>query len=192
MSTTPPSRLRSRSDMSVVVGVIWAQAQDRVIGAEGTMPWHVPEDMAYFRQVTRGSPVVMGRRTWESLPEAFRPLPGRVNVVITGDDARSRQITEQGALTASSLQEAVERAEPHAAETSTVWVMGGGTIYAEAIDTGLARVAAVTQLDLNVDGDTYAPALDPQQWHLVSAAPEEGWQPSESGVGYRFETYARR
>lgn len=192
MSTTPPSRLRSRSDMSVVVGVIWAQAQDRVIGAEGTMPWHVPEDMAYFRQVTRGSPVVMGRRTWESLPETFRPLPGRVNVVITGDDARSRQITEQGALTVSSLQEAVERAEPHAAETSTVWVMGGGTIYAEAIDTGLARVAAVTQLDLNVDGDTYAPALDPQQWHLVSAAPEEGWQPSESGVGYRFETYARR
>lgn len=192
MSTTPPSRLRSRSDMSVVVGVIWAQAQDRVIGAEGTMPWNVPEDMAYFRQVTRSSPVVMGRRTWESLPEAFRPLPGRVNVVITGDDARSRQLTEQGALTASSLQEAVERAEPHAAATSTVWVMGGGTIYAEAIDTGLARVAAVTQLDLSVDGDTHAPALDPQQWHLVSAAPEEGWQPSESGVGYRFETYARR
>lgn len=178
--------------MSVVVGVIWAQTRDRVIGSEGTMPWHVPEDMAYFKQVTRGSPVVMGRRTWESLPEAFRPLPGRTNVVITADDDRAQQLSEQGALTASSLEDAVERARPHAAETSTVWVMGGGAIYAEAINKGLARVAAVTQLDLSVDGDTYAPELDREQWHLVSAAPEEGWQASESGVGYRFETYARR
>jgi len=178
--------------MSAVIGVIWAQAQDRVIGAEGTMPWHVPEDMAYFKQVTRGSPVVMGRRTWESLPEAFRPLPGRVNVVITSDDARAQQLSEQGALTASSLDEGIQRAQPHAAETSTVWIMGGGAIYAEAIDKGLARVAAVTQLDLSVEGDTYAPELNPEQWHLVSAAPEAGWQPSESGIGYRFETYARR
>ena len=192
MSITPRSRLRSPSDMSAVIGVIWAQAKDRVIGADGTMPWHVPEDMAYFRQVTRGSPVVMGRRTWESLPAAFRPLPARVNVVITGDDAHAQQLTEQGALTASSLEEAVECAQPHAAETSTVWIMGGGTIYAEAIDKGLARVAAVTQLDLDVEGDTYAPALDPAEWHLISATPEQGWEPSESGVGYRFETYARR
>src|SRR5699024_3299505 len=116
MTTTPRSRLRSRTEMSMVIGVIWAQAQGREIGAEVAMPWHVPEDLAYFRQVTRGSPVVMGRRTWESLPEAFRPLPGRVNVVITGDEGRARQLTEQGALTASSLEEAVDRARPHAAE----------------------------------------------------------------------------
>lgn len=191
MSITPPSKLRSPFDMSVVIGVIWAQTKDRVIGADGTMPWHVPEDLAYFRQVTRGSPVVMGRRTWESLPEAFRPLPDRVNVVITGDEARARHILEQGALTASSLEEAVERAQPHAAETSTVWVMGGGAIYAEAIDKGLARVAAVTQVDLDIDGDTYAPTLDSAQWYLVSATPEQGWEPSKSGIGYRFETYAR-
>lgn len=176
----------------MVIGVIWAQAQGRVIGADGAMPWHVPEDLAYFRQVTRGSPVVMGRRTWESLPEAFRPLPGRVNVVITGDEGRARQLTEQGALTASSLEEAVDRARPHAAETSTVWIMGGGAIYAEAIDKGLARLAAVTQLDLHIDGDTYAPELDSSQWHLVSATPESDYAPSESGIGYRFETYARR
>lgn len=178
--------------MSAVIGLIWAQTPDRVIGAEGTMPWHVPEDLAYFKQVTHGSPVIMGRRTWESLPEAFRPLPGRVNVVVTGDDARAEQLTQEGALTASSLDEAAAVAQPHAAETSTIWIMGGGAIYAEALEKGLARVASVTQLDLNVDGDTYAPVLDPQQWQLVSAMPEQGWEASESGIGYRFETYARR
>lgn len=178
--------------MGAVVGLIWAQTTKRVIGAEGTMPWHVPEDLAYFKQVTRGSPVVMGRHTWESLPEAFRPLPGRVNVVITGDQTRAEQLGGQGALAASSLEEAIAAAQPHASETSTVWIMGGGAVYAEAIEKGLARVASVTQLDLAVEGDTYAPTLDPQQWQLVSATPAQGWETSASGVGYRFETYARR
>ena len=178
--------------MSAVIGVIWAQTPDRVIGAEGSMPWHVPEDLAYFKQVTHGSPVIMGRRTWESLPEKFRPLPGRVNVVITSDDHRAHQLAEQGALAASSLEEAVATAQPHAAETSTVWIMGGGAVYAEALEKNLARVASVTQLNVSVEGDTYAPALDPEQWHLVSAMPSQGWETSETGTGYRFETYARR
>lgn len=178
--------------MSAVIGLIWAQTPERVIGADGAMPWHVPEDLAYFKQVTHGSPVIMGRRTWESLPTAFRPLPGRVNVVVTSDDARAEQLSQQGALTAGSLDEAAAVAQPHVGENSTIWIMGGGAIYAEAIEKDLARVASVTQLDLSVEGDTYAPVLDPQQWHLVSAMPAQGWEASETGVGYRFETYARR
>ena len=67
------------------VQLIWAQARDRVIGADGKLPWRLPEDMALFRELTTGGTVVMGRRTWESLPERFRPLPGRTNVVLTSD-----------------------------------------------------------------------------------------------------------
>lgn len=178
--------------MRPVIGMIWAQTPDRVIGSGGTMPWHVPEDLAYFKQVTQGSPVIMGRRTWDSLPEKFRPLPGRVNVVITSDTGRAQQLAEQGALSAASLEEAIEAAQPHASETSTVWIMGGGAVYAEALEKDLARVASVTQLNVSTEGDTYAPALDPERWHLVSAMPAQGWETSETGTEYRFETYARR
>lgn len=178
--------------MSSVIGLIWAQTTDRVIGAEGAMPWHVPEDLAYFKQITAGSPVIMGRRTWESLPEKFRPLPGRFNVVITADPGRAEQLADQGAVSAASLTEAVQLAQDHAADASAVWIMGGGAVYAEALERDMARVAAVTQLNLSAAGDTYAPQLDPDQWHLVSATPDQGWQTSETGVEFRFETYARR
>ncbi|MGO1834016.1 MAG: dihydrofolate reductase, partial [Actinomycetaceae bacterium] len=67
-------------------GAIWAQSLDRVIGDGASMPWHIPEDLAHFTRVTSGSPVVMGRRTWLSLPERFRPLPGRTNIVLTSAD----------------------------------------------------------------------------------------------------------
>ena len=73
----------------MTVGMVWAQARGGVIGADGGLPWHLPEDLALFRRLTTGSTVVMGRRTWESLPERFRPLPGRANVVLTSDPAWS-------------------------------------------------------------------------------------------------------
>src|SRR5699024_7697112 len=85
----PPGHLRARGGVSAVtgaapvVGMIWARANDRVIGAGGTMPWHLPEDLAHFKSVTSGHPVVMGRRTWDSLPARNRPLPGRRNIVVT-------------------------------------------------------------------------------------------------------------
>lgn len=174
------------------VGVIWAQALGGVIGVNGEMPWHLPEDLAYFRTVTRGSPVVMGRKTWESLPEDFRPLPGRTNVVITRDDSRSDELAQDGALTAPSLHEAVDLASSHAFDTSAIWIMGGGEIYAEALESGIARIATVTQIDLEVDGDTFAPPLEEDTWYLVSSMPESGWETSETGLRYRFDTYARR
>lgn len=174
------------------VGMIWAEARGGVIGAGGGMPWHVPEDLAHFRKTTRGCPVIMGRKTWESLPERFRPLPGRTNIVITGDAARAGEFAAEGAATASSLEAAVELAQTTAADADQVWVMGGGTIYAEAVEKGLAQQAEVTRLDIDTDGDTCAPALDPAQWELVSAEPESGWKTSESGIRYRFETYRRQ
>ncbi|MFT4280703.1 dihydrofolate reductase [Microbacterium sp.] len=157
------------------LGLIWAEAHDRVIGAGGGMPWHVPEDLAHFREVTLGSPVIMGRRTWESFPDRFRPLPGRRNIVVTRDE----EWEALGAERAASLPAAIALAGD-----GEVWVIGGGQLYREAI--ARADVLEVTELDLDVDGDTHAPARD--GWHVVSRSP---WRESRTGVRYRFVTLDR-
>lgn len=158
------------------IGLIWAEARGGVIGARGGMPWHVPEDLAHFKAVTTGHPVIMGRRTWESFPERFRPLPGRRNVVITGSDAWAAD----GAERAASLDAALALVSTAA----DVWIIGGGRLYAEAIPR--ADVLEVTELDLEVDGDTFAPARE--DWR-VSAEGE--WATSRTGVAYRFLTLLR-
>ncbi|MDU0344163.1 dihydrofolate reductase [Microbacterium sp. KSW2-29] len=160
------------------VGLVWAEAREGVIGADGGMPWHVPEDMAHFREITGSHDVIMGRRTWESLPPRFRPLPGRRNIVVTRSDAWAAE----GAERAGSLDEALELAGD-----GEVWVIGGGMLYAEAVDR--ADVLEVTRLDLAVDGDTRAPST--RGWRQVAADPVEGWRTSRSGIRYRFETYRR-
>ena len=158
------------------VGLIWAEAHGGVIGADGGMPWHVPEDLAHFREKTTGAPVIMGRRTWESFPERFRPLPGRRNIVVTRDDAWHAD----GAERAGSLPAALAIA----AEAETVWVIGGGGLFREAMDA--ADVLEVTELDLAVDGDTHAPSR--AGWPVTSAGP---WQLSRTGVRYRFLRHER-
>lgn len=163
------------------VGLVWAQAHGGVIGADGGMPWHVPEDLAHFREVTLGAPVIMGRRTWESFPERFRPLPGRRNIVVTRNDEWSAP----GAERAASLDDALALAADGAPDT--VWVIGGGALFREVIDR--ADVLEVTDLDLAVDGDTHAPATD--GWRVVASDPDAGWHTSRSGIRYRFRTLER-
>lgn len=171
-------------------GMIWAQAEGGVIGLDGAMPWHLPEDLAYFKRMTEGCPVIMGRKTWDSLPERFRPLPGRTNVVITGDAGRAGRIRTEGALTASSLKEAVELAGQKEPKAHITWIMGGGRIYAEAMEKDLVDLISLTRIDLQTAGDTYAPQLGPG-WTGVGKVPSEGWRTAENGVRYRFETYRR-
>ncbi len=173
-----------------LVGMIWAQAGGGVIGRGGAMPWHLPEDLAYFKTMTEGCPVIMGRKTWDSLPERFRPLPKRTNVVVTGDAGRARTLRSGGALTASSLKEALELAAQKEPKAPITWIMGGGSIYAEALEKGLADLVSLTRIDLQPEGDTFAPALGPE-WAGVGKVPAEGWKTSETGVRYRFETYRR-
>lgn len=163
----------------MTLGLIWAQARDRVIGADGTMPWHVPEDLERFQALTTGTTVIMGRSTWESFPE--QPLPRRRNIVLT----RNPDYDATGAELATDLAEAV-----NSAGTGEVWILGGESVYAEAI--GHADLLEVTELDLEVAGDTRAPAIDPEQWVPVARDPQEGWHQSRSGVPYRFVTYRRR
>jgi dihydrofolate reductase len=162
----------------VSVALVWAQARDRVIGASGGLPWHLPEDLKLFRALTTGSTVVMGRRTWESLPERFRPLPGRTNVVLTSDPSWAAE----GAHRAGSVAEVLDRAEP-------VWVIGGGAVYAAFLPH--ADRLVVTDVDVTVEGDTWAPAIG-AGWRLAARTPEQGWEfSSSSGLRYAVSEYAR-
>ena len=179
------------------IALIWAQARDSsgrpVIGAAGDIPWRVREDFARFRALTSGHPVVMGRATWASLPR--RPLPGRTNIVLT----RSQEWSDDGATVASGLPEALELAAT-APGGDLIWVIGGGQVYAAAMTAGLAHRLEVTEIDLVVDGDAYAPTIDPAVWAQTEAtgtapgADADGWATSSSpgALRYRHRTYRRR
>ncbi|MEY2621446.1 MAG: hypothetical protein RIT26_1266 [Pseudomonadota bacterium] len=140
------------------LGLIFARTRNGVIGRGGGMPWHLPEDLAHFKRVTLGQAVIMGRKTWDSIPPRFRPLPGRDNWVIT----RQTDWQAPGARVAHSLPEALAQMPPD----SRPWVMGGGEIYAQAM--AWATHAVVTEIDLMVDdGDTFAPQFG-AEWAEVS------------------------
>ncbi len=158
------------------VGLIWAQAANGVIGCDGGLPWHLPEDLAHFRTTTHDNTVVMGRRTWESLPAKVRPLPGRANIVLTNQSGWAAP----GAATAHSFTEALDLA------TGDVWVIGGATVYAAALDH--ADKLVVTELLASFPGDVHAPALTPVWQRRESDCT---WRRSSSGLHYRFITYRR-
>jgi dihydrofolate reductase len=161
------------------VGLIWAEAVGGVIGAAGGMPWHVPEDFAHFKELTLGCPVIMGRRTWESLPERFRPLPGRANIVVT----RNMDWAAAGAVRAGSLNDAFAAADSAVGDAATIWIIGGAELFDQAM--GRADVLEVTELDLRVEGDTFAPART--GWRVVAADPgPDSWTTSRTGIRYRF------
>ncbi|WP_314149751.1 dihydrofolate reductase [uncultured Leifsonia sp.] len=159
----------------MTIALIWAQANERVIGAGGTMPWHLPEDLRHFRELTDGDPVIMGRRTWESLPERFRPLPGRENVVVT----RQAGFDAPGATVVHTLDDALA-----GRGDGTVWIMGGAELYRQTL--AIADRVEVTEIDLDVDGDTIAPALG-DGW----TANAGDWQDAANGMRYRFVRYLR-
>lgn len=154
--------------------MVWAQTLDGVIGRDNAMPWSIPEDLVHFRRVTGASRVVMGRRTWESLPVRFRPLPGRANVVLS----RSADFDAPGATVTTSLTDAIG--------SGHCWVIGGGHLYREAMP--LASVLEVTEIDATVDGDTYAPQVPAD---FVAEAGQ--WQVSAvSGLRFRHVRHVRR
>jgi dihydrofolate reductase len=159
----------------MTVRLIWAQAANGVVGYDNQLPWRIPEDLARFRQLTMGGTVVMGRRTWESLPPRFRPLPGRRNVVVTRDPSYDAP----GADVVGSLDAALAMADE-------VWVGGGAEIYAAAMP--LADRLFITDVDGDYPGDTFAPTVGPD-W---SEADVGDWQTSSSGVRYRWRELTRQ
>jgi len=161
----------------VQVSLVAAVASGGVIGRDGTIPWHIPEDMRRFREVTMGHPVVMGRRTWESLPDRFRPLPGRRNVVVT----RNEDWEAEGAERAASLEDALARL----ADSEQVFVIGGAQLYAAALP--VADELLLTEIELDVPGDTFFPPFDPEIFLEVSREPVV----SGDGTAFAFVTYLR-
>lgn len=171
-----------------LLGAIWAQAGNGVIGHQGTMPWHVPEDLAHFKRVTLGHPVIMGRNTWQSFPQQFRPLPGRTNIVLTSQQEMYSELRAAGAEPAATLDEALALAS-RCAGSEEIWVIGGGDLYAQVIDK--VDTAIITRLDLQPAGDTSAPQL-PNNFTQALSDPAEGWHTSTTGTRYRFESWAKQ
>jgi len=159
------------------INMIFARSANGVIGLDGAMPWHLPEDLAHFKKLTLGSPVIMGRKTWDSLPAKFRPLPGRTNVVVT----RQPDWQVIGAQTAGSLAEALALCQV----ASDVWIIGGAQIYAQA--EPLTSRIEVTEIAQNFAGDAFAPLLGADWVESTRDA-----HTSSAGMGYSFVTYLRR
>ena len=157
--------------------LIFARAANGVIGKDNAIPWRLPEDMAHFKRTTQGAAVIMGRKTWDSLPPRFRPLPGRLNIVLT----RQAGWQEPGAHRFSDLPEALA----FCADQENVWVIGGAQVYAQA--EPLASTAVVTEIDASWDGDAFAPQFGPG-W--VESAREN--HVSSSGLKFSFVTYTRK
>ena len=157
--------------------LIFARAANGVIGKDNALPWHLPEDMAHFKRTTLGCPVIMGRKTWESLPARFRPLPGRLNIVVT----RDAQWQADGAARAGSLEDAVALCPPDA----DAWVIGGAQIYAAAID--LASTAVVTEIAQDFEGDAFAPVFGPG-WRETARETHT----AANGLPFAFVTYAQK
>ena len=154
--------------------LIFAKSRNGVIGKDNALPWHLPEDMAHFKRVTMGCPVIMGRKTWDSLPPRFRPLPGRTNVVVTRQEAWN----EMGAQPSSSLAQALHFCE----QLEHVWVIGGAELYALALP--YANTAVVTEIDADFDGDAFAPQFGPE-W--IETARES--HTSSHGLRFSFVSY---
>jgi dihydrofolate reductase len=161
------------------LGLIWAQGSDGVIGDHGRLPWQLPEDLSRFRALTMGATVVMGRATWESLPDSVRPLPGRRNVVLS----RQPGWSAPGATVADSLEAALSGAAEDLA-----WVIGGATVYAAALP--LADRLEVTEVDGSFPGDVFAPPIG-TQWRRTAREPDTGWLQSRTGLRYRTASYVR-
>jgi len=165
-----------RNAMRPGVALIAAVAANGVIGRDGRLPWRLPEDLRRFRALTTGHAIIMGRRTWESLPHA---LPGRQNLVVT----RQQAYRAPGASIASSLEDALR----NVAYPPPPFVIGGGELYRAALP--FAQTAFVTEIARAFDGDSTFPPLDPHQW--VETSREAGMQESAVGFAYAFVMYER-
>ncbi|WP_433885860.1 dihydrofolate reductase [Pseudomonas vranovensis] len=168
---------------SLPLSLIAALAENRVIGIDNSMPWHLPGDFKYFKATTLGKPIIMGRKTWDSLG---RPLPGRLNLVVS----RQLGLQLEGAEVFASLEAAIERAEQWALAQGVdeLMLIGGAQLYTQAIERGLADRLYLTRVELNPQGDAWFPEFDPAQWNLAStqANPAEGDKPA-----YHFEVWEK-
>lgn len=167
--------------ITMKIAMIAAMAKNRIIGADNDMPWHLPADLKHFKQVTMGKPVVMGRKTYESIGHA---LPGRENIVITANN----KVTLPDAHVVASPEAALAKITSLDANIDEAMIIGGGTIYSAFLP--LAETLYLTHIDLTVDGDTQFPDYQQQgQWHEV--AREAHCADEKNPFSYTFVTLSR-
>ncbi|WP_346960653.1 dihydrofolate reductase [uncultured Arthrobacter sp.] len=185
---TEPAEFTERLRGTVTgLGLVWAQTSTGVIGQAGSMPWRLPEDMLHFSRLTTGHPVIMGRKTWESFPDKYRPLPGRTNIVVTRQEDWGGTPEADGALAVKSLDDALLESQ-FAPGQQMVWIIGGGEIFTQSLD--LADVAVVTTIDTATEGDTFAPELG-YDWTAEASLPADGWLTAANGTRYRITLWRR-
>ncbi len=158
--------------------LIAAVGANRAIGKDNQLLWQLPEDMAHFKRVTAGHAVLMGRKTWESLPPRFRPLPGRRNLVLT----RQADYPAAGAELAASLPAALELLSPDA----VLFIIGGAEIYAQSLP--LAERLILTEVEDSPEADAYFPEFGADQWQETGRERHV----AAGGLGYSFVTYQRK
>ncbi len=161
----------------MALNLIFARARNGVIGHNNTLPWHLPEDLAHFKATTLGQPVIMGRKTWDSLPVKFRPLPGRMNIVVT----RQTDWHSDGAHVVHSVDEALQACPTDAQP----WVIGGAELYRLAMP--LATRVVVTEIDADYEGDAFAPELD-ASWQEASRT----MHVAANGLHYSLVNWVRK
>ena len=159
------------------ITLIAALARNRVIGRGNQVPWKIRGEQAYFKRMTMGHPIVMGRKTWESIG---RLLPGRRNVVVT----RNRQFVAPGAEAVASLDEALRQT----GDAGEVFIIGGGELYAQALPR--AHRLLLTEIDAEFDGDIFFPSFDRSQW--LETSRERHLPTQDQAFGYSFVVYERR
>ena len=164
-----------------VISLVAALAQNRVIGGSGNLLWHIPEDLRHFKELTRGKTVLMGRKTWESLPPQFRPLPERRNLVMTRNADFRVDVLAQGAEVFASLPEALS-----SVPEGEVCVIGGGEIYAQAMP--MANALHLTHIEAEFAGDTFFPEIT-EDWQEVARATKID---ERSGLTLHFVSYAKK
>ncbi|CAN7430311.1 dihydrofolate reductase [Cupriavidus necator] len=155
--------------------LVVARARNNTIGRDNTLPWRLPEDLAHFKRTTMGAPVIMGRKTWDSIG---RPLPGRRNIVVS----RNPDLRIEGAEVAASLEDA----QRLCVGAEQIFLIGGAQLYAEAMPC--ADRLVVTEIDADVEGDAFFPAIDRTQW--IETA-RETHHSEANGFDYAFVTYER-
>jgi dihydrofolate reductase len=164
--------------MGVSISLVVAAATNNAIGKDGAMPWHLPNDMKHFKNVTWGMPVVMGRKTFESLG---KPLPGRKNIVIS----RQPGWKAEGTVAVQKIEDALFVAQQ--ADVNEVMVIGGGEIY-KALFARAKRIY-LTRVEAEPEADTFFPVIDAKEWHLVSQKNHEADE--KNAFNYSFQTWER-
>lgn len=157
------------------ISMIAAMGKNRVIGKDNDIPWHLPDDFQYFKDMTKGHCVIMGRKNWESLPHKFKPLPDRTNIVIT----RQADYEAEGGLVTSSLESALALAQENG--ESEAFIIGGGEIYRMGLE--LADKIYLTEINGEFDGQVTFPEFDPKKWKETSRI----HHPSDSKHLYSFD-----